>query len=411
VGDSPEFPGWVWASGEEASDPLVHVEQRDGSRATVRVDELGGCGHLDHMVDDLASVADLGATVMRYGMPWQRTEAEPGVYDWTLWDRALAAADDAGLEVVVDLCHFGLPDHLCGPGTGHAGFTDPAWVDSFLRYVEAFLARYPGPRWFTPVNEPITTAFCSALWGAWNDGISDNAAYGRALVLCELADALAAAAISADRPASFPGAEALSIPALVHPDRHDAAEEQIAQWNLALDLRTGHPIDPAAETFLEGVPYEWLDRLATVAGTDGVIAGHDIYPVSVQPFGALDADPVEPTIQERVDAWAAFARRCHDRWQLPIWVAETSNLGLDPSDGPAWLDTLAAACAGLRADGVDVRGICWYSRGDQLDWDNALVPPDGVLTRVGLFDMDRNERPAADAFRRLASVGPPRHSG
>ncbi len=395
------FPEWVWASGEEGSDPLVHHDDPEGRPVTTRVDELGGSGHLDRMEADCADVAGAGATVLRYGMPWQRTEVEPGVYDWSLWDRALAAAEAAGLEVVVDLCHFGLPDHLCGPDSDHAGFTDPAWVDAFVRYVEAFLARYPAPRWFTPVNEPITTAFCSALWGAWNDGLSGEHDFGRALVLCELADALAAQIIRADRPASFPGAEALSIPALVDPSREDEAELQVQQWNAALDLRTGHPLDPGAEPLLDGVPDEWLDRLSAVADPTGIISGHDLYPVSVQHFGAPDA-VTDLTITERIDAWTTFARRCHDRWGLPIWVAETSNLGLDPSDGPAWLDALAAACTALRSDGVDVRGICWYSRGDQLDWDTALVPPAGTVTTVGLFDMDRRPRPALETFRRLA---------
>ncbi len=411
-GDAGAFPDWVWASGEESSDPLVHhpVRPDDPTSPTVttRVDELGGSGHLERMEADCADVAAAGATVIRYGIPWQRTEVSPGVYDWSLWDRALAAAESAGLEVVVDLCHFGLPDHLCtGPGGDPAGFTDPTWVDSFLAYTEAFLARYTEPRWFTPVNEPITTAFCSALWGAWNDGVSSPEGYGRALVLCQLADALAAAAIRADRPASFPGAEALQVPALVHPSREQDADRVVSEWFAALDLRTGHPLDPAAEHLVRGVPDAWLDRLAAVADPAGIISGHDLYPVSVSPFGAPGDEVADLTVDDRVGAWEAFARRCHGRYGLPIWVAETSNLGLDPADGPAWLDALAATCGRLRADGIDVRGICWYSRGDQLDWDTALVPPAGALTRVGLYDMERAPRPALTAFRRLAAGGAP----
>ncbi len=402
------FPDWVWASGEESSDPLVHHPDPDGGgMLTTRVDQLGGSGHLERMDADCRDVAAAGATVLRYGMPWARTEVSPGVYDWSLWDRALAAAEAAGVEVVVDLCHFGLPEHLCGPGSAHRGFTDPAWVDAFLRYVEAFLARYREPRWFTPVNEPTTTAFCSASWGAWNDGVSGAEDYGRALVLCELADALAAAAIRADRPAAFPGAEALQIPAAVHPDRADEADQQISRWFAALDLRVGHDLDPAAEDLLAGVPDAWLERLAPVADPTGIVAGHDLYPVSVHPYGAVGSDPVELTIEDRVGAWESLARRCAERYGLPIWVAETSNLGLDPADGPAWLAALAAACGRLRGDGVDVRGICWYSRGDQRDWDTALVPPAGEITRVGLYDMDRRPRPAFDAFRDAATAGAP----
>ena len=71
--DLAGLPAWVWASGEESSDPLVHHEG-----TTVRVDELGGTGHLDRMEQDCADVAALGCTVWRYGMPWQRTEVEPG---------------------------------------------------------------------------------------------------------------------------------------------------------------------------------------------------------------------------------------------------------------------------------------------------------------------------------------------
>src|SRR5574338_308883 len=117
------FPDFAWALGEESSDPVV---LRAGQPH--RIDELGQSGHLDRQDADLADVAGLGVRVFRYGMPWPRVETAPGVYDWTLWDRALAACERHGLEPVVDLCHFGLPDHL-------GGFCDPGWVDAFRRYV------------------------------------------------------------------------------------------------------------------------------------------------------------------------------------------------------------------------------------------------------------------------------------
>ena len=40
------------------------------------------------------------------------------------------------------------------------GFCDPAWVEGFRRYVDAFLDRYREPMFFTPVNEPMITASC-----------------------------------------------------------------------------------------------------------------------------------------------------------------------------------------------------------------------------------------------------------
>jgi beta-glucosidase len=89
-------------------------------------------------------------------------------------------------------------------------------------------------------------------------------------------------------------------------------------------------------------------------------------------------------------------------------VAETSNLGLDVTDGPVWLERLTAALDRLRADGLPVRGICWYSRGDQFDWHTMLTRPVGEVTEVGLFDADRAPRPVASAYARLAAERPRR---
>jgi hypothetical protein len=126
----------------------------------------------------------------------------------------------------------------------------------------------------------------------------------------------------------------------------------------------------------------------------------------VQSWAAPGPDAPELTGHDRIAAWEAVARCFAERYDVPIWVAETSNLGLAVEDGPVWLTELAAACGRLRTSGVDVRGICWYSRGDQLDWDRALVPPAGEVTTVGLFDLERRPRPVADTFAALARTVP-----
>ena len=81
-----DFPAFAVACGEEGSDPLVLRVGR-----VVRVDQYRASGHLERLDADLADVGGLGVKVWRYGMPWRLTESEPGVYDWTLWDRALEA--------------------------------------------------------------------------------------------------------------------------------------------------------------------------------------------------------------------------------------------------------------------------------------------------------------------------------
>jgi beta-glucosidase/6-phospho-beta-glucosidase/beta-galactosidase len=382
------FADFAVACGEEASDPVVSYEGAD-----VRVDELARSEHLAHQDDDLASVAALGVRWWRYGMPWRWTEPEPGTFDWSWWDRALAAAERHGLEPIVDLCHFGLPDH-------YPGFCDPSWVDGFLRYVDAFLARYRTPRFFTPVNEPSVTAQCSGQWGIWNDRRKSPRDHMAALAHVTLANLEAIARIDADRGGWWIGAEGFGCQVAADDDHEAAAAGARAREQLVWDLHLGVEPDPQAADAMNLIDPGVLARIAaSPVGHDRMVAGHDFYPVSVAVHGGSTGSL---TIEERVAAYESEARRWYARYRRPFWVAETSNLGLAVDDGVAWLVTLTAALDRMRTDGLPVRGICWYSRGDQYDWHTMLTRPVGEVTRVGLFDDRRRPRPVADAFAALA---------
>jgi hypothetical protein len=269
-----EFPDLVVAVGEEGSDPIVTHEGRDH-----RVDEFAASGHLDRMESDLADVAALGVSVMRYGMPWRLTEPAPGEYDWTLWDRALGACADAGLEPVVDLLHFGQPDH-------YTGFCDPAWVDGFVRYVDAFLARYRDVSWFTPINEPGVHATVSARFGLWNDRRTDLDSHAAALGNVVRANLEAIARVRADRDGWWVGSEAFTCYLDDEGSTESADAARAADW-LVWDLHFGlDPLEPAAE-LASRIPSSVLARIGELAVRDDrrVVAGHDVYPIGMQTFG------------------------------------------------------------------------------------------------------------------------------
>jgi hypothetical protein len=389
-----DFPAFAVALGEEGSDPLV---LHDGH--IVRVDEYEASGHYERMDDDLAAVAALGVRVWRYGMPWRLAEPSPGDYDGTLWDRVLAACERHDLEPVVDLCHFGLPDH-------HGGFCEPEWVDGFVRYVAAFLDRYPEPRWFTPINEPGITATFSALMGMWNDRRSSHDDYFIALGNIVRANLEALALIRADRDGWWIGSEGFGCH-LTDPGDEDAQRTATSARDLeqaAWDLHLGVEPRGDAARLTEVIAPVTLERIGALVGVvpaDRIVAGHDIYPVSVTAHGTRAERPV--TIADRVDAYEATAAAWYERYQVPFWVSETSNLSLPVDQGTEWLDALMGSLTTLGQRGLPVRGICWYSRGDQFDWDTALTVPVGTVTEVGLFDADRNPRPVAHAYAALAA--------
>lgn len=399
------FPNFAVACGEEGSDPLVHHDGR-----TVRIDQFAASGHTIRLEEDLADVASLGIDVWRYGMPWRLTEVEAGRYDWSVWDRALAACEDNGLTPIVDLCHFGLPDH-------YLGFCEPSWVHGFISYVEAFLDRYSEPLWFTPVNEPGMTALMSGLLGAWNDSEASEVGYVMALANVTLANLEAMARIRADRDGWWIGAEGFGC-ALADDDDDEgmaeAARDNALQqlvWDLHFDVDPPTQVVHLVEMVDDRIR-ERISGLATELPADRVVAGHDLYPVSVVAHGRRADRPI--TIADRVAAYEATAAAWYERYRRPFWVAETSNLGLPVEQGVAWLDELIAGIDRLRDNGLPAHGICWYSRGDQYDWDSALTEPVGRVTTVGLFDDARRRRPVAESFAALAaqrSVRPGNRNG
>jgi beta-glucosidase/6-phospho-beta-glucosidase/beta-galactosidase len=386
------WPEFVWSVGEEGSDPIVDV---DGG--PFRHDQYAQSGHYEHMNDDLTSIAGLGVEVVRYGMPWRIAEPEPGVYDWTLWDRALGACSDAGLVPVVDLLHFGLPDHC-------RAFADPAWIDGFCRYVDAFLDRYSEPMWFTPVNEPGITATMTARWGMWNDQLRTSADHARVLVNVVTANLEAIARVRSDRNGWWISSEGFDVhvdPSGSMPEKLD--RRRAISW-LVWDLHFGRDPLPAAARYLDHVDDASLTRIRDLAVNDRLIAGHDFYPTSIQ---CVDGSQPEWTISERIDLGMAELRCWFDRYQQPLWISETSNLSLPISDQGPWLTALTAGLDGLRNSGVPVRGLCWYGRGDQYDWQTGLARPTGAVTEVGLFDSHRIRRPVADVFAALATTHAP----
>lgn len=396
LGRERPFPQFAVACGEEASDPWVwHGGQM------LRVDELAASGHIARRDKDLADVASLGVKVWRYGVPWRQTEVEPGRYDWSQWDAALAACERHGLEPVIDLLHFGLPDHL-------SGFCDPSWVEPFLRYVDAFLVRYRDPMWFTPINEPGITATFSALWGIWNDRRASRADYGTALGNLVRANLEAITRIRADRDGWWIGAEGFSLfIANGNGGPGDEATQQRAAdaravQQLVWDLHFGLEPPSSVSDIVGAIDDSTRSRIAELAcGTHHVVAGHDVYPVAVERFDG--GEIADLSLVDRARAYGDEARRWHDRYGADFWVAETSNLGFPHERQDEWLSALMATLEELIVEGRPVRGVCWYSRGDQYDWDTALVEPVGRVTEVGLFDTDRRARPVASSYARVAS--------
>src|SRR5947207_3063730 len=95
--------------------------RRDG----VRLDLIRATGHDKHVLRDYRLCSELGFRTLRDGLRWHLIEKAPGKYDWSSWVPALEAAEQAGIEIIWDLFHYGSILGTAQPALGgDASFAD-----------------------------------------------------------------------------------------------------------------------------------------------------------------------------------------------------------------------------------------------------------------------------------------------
>ena len=373
---------FIVATGIECSAPII--------RGGIRRDQLLLTDHWRRFEEDFDLIADLGITHLRYGVPFHVVARDASTFDWTWTDMALAALRSRGIEPIADLLHFAVPDRLTGIG-------DPAMPASFLAYVEAFADRYPWIRWYTPVNEPFITALFSAKNGWWNEQRRSDRAFVRAL------DNVASCGVEAMRLIRQRRSDAIFLQsdACESFTAIDAAAEGSARFlteraYLGFDLTFGRPVSAAMRAWLRraGMPASrqaWFERYGS---DESCIVGLDYYEGNERRVDSQGH--VSPAIRR---GFAAIAREVHARYGLPMMLAETNNHEERAVDWLAetWNDTVE-----LRDAGLPIRGFCWYSLTDQVDWDTCMREANDTVNSFGLVDMSRVRRPVGHAYEALA---------
>src|SRR5665213_1185578 len=117
-------------------------------------------GHQDRL-SDLTLFAELGIKALRYPVVWERVApSSPAERDWTWTDERLNEIRRLGMRPIAGLLHH-------GSGPAYTSLVSGDFVSLFADYAEAAAERYPWVEDWTPVNEPLTTARFSALYGHW----------------------------------------------------------------------------------------------------------------------------------------------------------------------------------------------------------------------------------------------------
>ncbi len=350
---------------------------------------------VDRLVD---LIAGLGFRVVRWPVLWERT-APAGLQsaDWDWCTRSLEALRDRGIEPIVGLVHHG-----SGPPDTH--LLDPQFPSRLAAYATAVAERFPWVRFFTPVNEPLTTARFSGLYGHWYPHRADDASFLRALDHQVAGTLEAMRAIRQVIPAArlIQTEDAGSTQATA-PLREQAAFENARRW-LSLDLLSGRVAqDHALVPYLDrhGLTEErraWFGEHAIVPDVIGLnyyvtsdrFLDHRLSRHPSHTHGGngrqryADVEAAR-TPDASVRGHEAVLVEAWTRYGTPVAITE-AHLGCTREEQIRWLRDAWVGAHAARARGADVRAVTLWALLGSTDWD-SLVTRDAGHYEPGAFDM------------------------
>jgi beta-glucosidase/6-phospho-beta-glucosidase/beta-galactosidase len=375
---------FFFATGIENSYPTI----ANGNR----IDQMDKCGHYARWEEDFALVKEMGLSALRYGPAYYRTHVGPDRFDWDSCDDQMERLRTMGVEVIADLCHFGVPSWL-------GGFQDIAFPVLFAEYARAFARRYPWVRYYTPVNEIFICANFSARMGWWNECETGEATFVRALRNLCMAHELAVEAILSERP------DAIIVQSESLEHFHaagKAAQREADHCNgikfLSLDLTLGRELAPGMAGYLNqhGVTSNDLSFFREKRAMHQRWIGLDFYPTCEHRVCATG----KLTTAWKGLGFRRLATEYYQRYKLPLFHCETNRVS---HLAPAWLKEQWDDVLALRNAGIPMRGFTWYSLTDQIDWQHALRVERNDVHSVGLYDLSRKLRPVGAEYKEIVS--------
>lgn len=406
--ESLALDGFVWLTGIE--DTFITAPHPRTGRT---LDEYELTEHYTRWREDLALVAELGVSAMRYGVPWHRIQPAPNRWDFSWSDGPVERLGALGIEPVLDLVHYGVPGWLTG-AFGHADYEHR--VEEYAARVGE---RYRGAvRVFTPLNEPRITAWYTGKLGLWPPG--KRGWPGFLKVLAAIARGIVRTTNALRR--AVPGAT------LVHVDAADVYEAESPDLTgearfrqdigfLALDLVSGrvdarHPL------------YTWLCELSLGEDELAWFAEHrielDVVGINLYPLFSLKR---MKRVQGRTRVSMPYASAgivdrlagdYHQRYQRPILITETATEG-SVAKRRSWLEGSLGAVRSARSRGIPLLGYTWWPLFALVAWAyrRGALPSASYLKQMGLWDLagdgdgglGRIRTTLVDRYRELAAGG------
>jgi len=331
-------------------------------------DQLQRGGH-DRRLSDLDSIAQLGIRRLRYPVLWESTAPraldEP---DWRWADERLGRLRELDIDPIVGLMHHG-----SGPRYTH--LLDPRFPELFAEYAGAVAARYPWIERYIPINEPLTTARFSALYGIWYPHCRDARSFTHAVINQCRAVVLAMRAVRRVNPnaqliQTDDVGYTTSTAHLAYQARFDNERRWLA-WDLLCGkfdprrrlwkyLRASGATEAQLMFFTESTCPPEVIGVNHYVTCDRHLSEH-LHLYAPHTWGGngkqayADVEAVR-AVPGTISGLKGALRDTWDRYRLPIAITEV-HLGCTPEEQLRWLREAWTDTLQLRASGMDPRAM------------------------------------------------------
>jgi len=358
-------------------------------------DQLHLSGHYDRP-GDISHFTSLGIKAIRYPVLWENHERKQGQQvDWSWTQGRLEQIRDSGVAIIAGLLHH-------GSGPTFTNLLDPDFPNHLENYAYTVATKFPWITDYTPVNEPLTTARFSGLYGFWYPHHTSDTQFVRMFINQMKGIVLAIKAIRKINPAArLIQTEDLGKTHSTALLSYQADFENERRW-LTYDLLCGrvnrdHPmwdylkgngIDDASLFFFIEHPC-----VPDVAGMNYYVTSErflderiDLHPSSSIGGNARHkyAD-VEAVRAIPHDGLGGLLREAWHRYKLPMAVTEV-HMNCTREEQMRWFQEAWNTVCALRKENIDVQAITAWSLLGSFDWNSLLIRDDKIY-ESGVFDI------------------------
>jgi len=364
--------------------------------------------HYERGTDDIDLVASLGIKMLRYPVLWERHLPTMGqTIDWTFAEKSLNRLKELGVTPIAGLVHH-------GSGPRYVNFFDGSFENGLAAYAREVATKFPWIEYYTPVNEPLTTARFCGLYGHWYPHMKTYHPFFKILLSECKATVLAMKAIREINPeAKLIQTEDLgkchSTPLL----KYQADFENERRW-LSYELLCGTLTpDKVMYQFMvkKGILEEDLNWFLEnpckphVAGFNYYLTSERYldedmskYPEEFHGGNQLHAYSDIHTVHASPEGEgcgpAALLKEAWERLQIPLAITEC-HLHSTREDQIRWFHQMWETVNKIKEEGVDIRAITAWAIFGLTGWNKLCTEPGGVY-EPGVFNVSTGiPRPTA----------------